>query len=117
MDFSNQRDDVNKIEAHLLANGCATEIKSPHQMRMRFNGIQVDILEADPITTESIFKRSIRRVIVTAECNVATPEDLIILKTIADRPIDRRDIAELREIFASRLDELYISDTLKKPRS
>jgi hypothetical protein len=84
---------------------------------MRFNGIQVDILEADPITTESIFKRSIRRVIVTAECNVAFPEDLIILKTIADCPIDRRDIAELREIFASSLDELYISDTLKKLRS
>ena len=30
------------------------------------------------------------------------------MKTIADRPIDRRDIEELREIFSGKLDEAYI---------
>ena len=45
---------------------------------------------------------------------VATPEDLIVLKTLPDRSIDRRDIEELRELFDKKLDEKYIKQKLKK---
>jgi len=35
------------------------------------------------------------------------------MKSIADRPIDRRDIEELREIFRGKLDTRYIRRRLK----
>ena len=89
-------------------------MKADHQLRLTFAGIQIDVLEADAVLGATIFGRSVRRKIVNAECHVATPEDIIILKTLADRPIDRRDVAELREIFAGALNETYISSTLKQ---
>jgi hypothetical protein len=42
----------------------------------------------------------------------ATAEDLIVLKTLADRSIDRRDIEELIELYGSELDFEYINKTL-----
>ncbi len=107
-------DDFKRVEKHLTDNGCNITMKADHQLRLTFAGIQIDVLEADAVLGANIFARSVRRKIVTAECNVATPEDIIILKTLADRPIDRRDVAELREIFAGALDETYISTTLNK---
>jgi hypothetical protein len=89
-------------------------LKSDHQLRFEIEGVQVDIHEADSVLAETIFSRATRQRIVNAECNVATPEDLTILKTLADRPIDRRDVAELRKIFVGQLDESYIVTTLKK---
>jgi hypothetical protein len=71
-------------------------------------------LEADQVLGEQVFARSVRKIIVDATANVATPEDLIVLKTLADRPIDRRDIAELREIFGDALDDKYIDGMLSR---
>ncbi len=106
--------EFDRLESHLLTHGAKLSLKSDHQLRFTFGDIQVDVLEADPVLETTIFKRSVRHRIVNAECNVATPEDLIILKTLADRPIDRRDVAELREIFANKLDEEYVTGTLKR---
>lgn len=39
---------------------------------------------------------------------IASPEDIIVLKSLADRSIDKRDIQELREILGKKLDETYI---------
>lgn len=107
-------DDFKRVEKHLTDNGCNITMKADHQLRLTFAGIQIDVLEADAVLGATIFGRSVRRKIVNAECNVATPEDIIILKTLAARPIDRRDVAELREIFAGALNETYISSTLKQ---
>jgi len=107
-------DDFLSLEQHFITHGAKLSLKSDHQIRFQIAGVQVDALEADAILAKTIFKRSMRRKIVTAECNIATPEDLIILKTLADRSIDRRDIEELREIFSNSLDETYITATLNK---
>lgn len=109
-------DEFAKLTQHLAARGARVLLKADHQLRIELAGIHVDILEADQILSETIFTRSERRKIVNAICNIATPEDLIILKTLSDRPIDRRDIAELREIFEGKLDENYVDSTLKKYR-
>ncbi len=106
-------DDFSLLENHLVARGAIVSMKSDHQLRFSFGGVQIDVLEADAVLAQTIFKRSSRLKIVRSECSVASPEDLIILKTLADRPIDRRDVAELREIFESELDESYIATTLK----
>lgn len=107
-------DHFSGIEKHLTANGCVVTMRGEHQLRMTFSGVAIDLLEADPILGARIFKRTVRRRIVSTECNVATPEDIIVLKTLADRPIDRRDIVELREIFADTLDESYIAKMLNQ---
>ena len=106
--------DFKALVSHLIKHGATLPLKAEHQLRFTFGGIQVDVLEADSVLAATIFTRSTRHKIVHSECNVATPEDLIILKTLADRPIDRRDVAELREIFADKLDESYVAATLKK---
>lgn len=45
---------------------------------------------------------------------IATAEDLIVLKTLADRWLDRRDNEELREIFRDKLDERYIDKKVQQ---
>jgi hypothetical protein len=63
-----------------------------------------------------VVKRAVEKKLGNYFVRVATPEDLIILKTIADRTIDRRDVEELRELFGKSLDEIYIQKKLKKLR-
>lgn len=109
--------DTGRVESHLQKHGGVVTMRGEHQLRMTLSGIQVYILESDAILGKSIFARALRRKLVNAECKLATPEDLVILKTLADRPIDRRDIAELREIFAGSLDESYITSMLDQFRS
>jgi hypothetical protein len=53
-------------------------------------------------------RRARKRKFLGRPTRIARPEDIIIMKTVADRPIDRRDVAELEEIFGSRLDRGYI---------
>ena len=113
-DFYILAGDFERLKTFLVSHGAVVDLETEHQIRFKFAGIQVDCLEADSVLSKTIFARAMRMKIVNTACNVATPEDLIILKTLADRPIDRRDVAELREIFAESLDEVYIVETLKK---
>ena len=64
------------------------------------------------ISSAHIEKKKIK--LGTKKVPVATPEDLVVMKTLSDRPIDRRDVSELREIFEGKLNEAYIKKTLKK---
>ena len=106
--------DMPRLKSTLLNIGAYCDLEAPHQLRFKLNDIFVDVLEADSVMTETIFSRSVRKKINIATANVASPEDLIILKTIADRPIDRRDVLELREIFSGELNEVYIESTMNK---
>lgn len=85
-----------------------------HQFKVNFKGTPIDILLADPILGEQVIKRSKMKKIGEQSIKVATPEDLILLKSIADRPIDRRDIEELKEIFKEKLDQRYINKELNR---
>jgi hypothetical protein len=107
-------DDMMRLKTSLLNEGATCDLDAEHQLRFKFNKVFIDVLEADKVLRECIFKRASRMKINKAIANVASPEDLIILKTMADRPIDRRDVAELREIFSDNLDETYIEQTIKK---
>jgi hypothetical protein len=84
------------------------------QCKARFGALPLDILRADPWLGEGVVRRARRRKFLGKTARIATPEDLIIMKTLADRPIDRRDIAELREIFGDRLDEKYVNAALRR---
>ncbi len=81
------------------------------QIRVQFMGLKVDILWADQFAGLPCFKRAKIKKLGKISVKVASVEDLIILKTIANRSIDVRDIQELRELF--KVDEKYIQRRLK----
>ena len=79
------------------------------QYKFKFGSIPVDVLLADPHLGEQVIKRAKKKVLSGARIRVARVEDLILLKKIADRAIDRRDIEELEELYGSALDRRYLN--------
>lgn len=82
------------------------------QIKARFKDVPIDLLIADEWVGIPALKRARRRQFGRRQVRVASPEDLIVMKSISDRPIDRRDIEELREIFSGKLDNAYIRSRL-----
>lgn len=76
--------------------------------------IPIDILFADHYVGADVVERAVEKKLGDTFVRIATPEDLIVLKSLADRAIDRRDIEELRELFKGKLDEGYIQKKLQK---
>jgi predicted nucleotidyltransferase len=56
---------------------------------------QVDLLVAKTAFENEVLRRAVRVEIGGVEAPVATPEDLIVYKLVADRPRDRDDIAAI----------------------
>jgi len=83
------------------------------QIKAKFHEIPIDILIADEWVGIPALKRAKILKLSQSRVKVASPEDLIIMKTLADRPIDRRDIEELKELFGRKLDSRYIQRRLK----
>jgi predicted nucleotidyltransferase len=79
------------------------------QYKFKFGSIPVDVLLADPHLGEQVIKRAKKKVFSGAKIRVARVEDLILLKKIADRAIDRRDIEELEELYGTALDRRYLN--------
>lgn len=84
------------------------------QLQAKAGPVPIDILRADVYAGADAVKRSVPKRLGSHTVQIATPEDLIILKTIANRSVDRRDIEELRELFGKTLDEKYIKRKLSK---
>jgi hypothetical protein len=105
--------DLANLRKTMLDHGATIELEGEHQVRFNLDDIKVDALEADEILAPDIFRRSVRKKILTSIANVASVEDLIVLKTLADRPVDRRDVEELREIFGTEIDSIYIESKLR----
>lgn len=84
------------------------------QLKARLNSVPIDLLWADHYLGVEVVYRSVEKKLGDLFVRVATPEDLILLKMIANRSIDRRDVEELRELFKGKLDEKYISRKIKK---
>lgn len=113
MDFYVMVDDLKKVKELFEENNYTVRDAGEYQLKTKIKGTPIDILFADPYMGEAVVKRAAQKPLGKHFVRVATPEDLIILKTIADRSVDRRDIEELREIFGKSLDEAYIQKKLK----
>ena len=98
----------------LSKTGASLVISGPEQIRVKFKGLSIDVMIADPLLGAGTVERAQLKALGKMRVRVASPEDLIIMKTLADRPIDRRDVEELREIFAGKLDQRFISAQLRK---
>lgn len=103
-----------KIIKNLLENEkILVEERGEFQLKARVKGVQIDILFADHYIGADVVHRAVEKKLGDHWVRIATPEDIIVLKTLADRSVDRRDIQELRELFGKKLDEKYIHSKLK----
>lgn len=109
IDFYVLVDDLKKVKKLLEKNGYDVKDAGEYQLKTKVRGTPIDILFADPYVGEDVVQRAVEKKLGENFVRVATPEDLIVLKTIADRSVDRRDIEELRELFGNLLDEDYIA--------
>lgn len=85
-----------------------------YQMRAFYGELRVDILIADPLLGATVIKRANKVILGKTKVSIATPEDLVVMKTLSDRPIDRRDIEEIKEIFGKKLNKNYIKKQLTR---
>lgn len=114
IDFYVLVDDLDQVKKILQKEKYEVRTAGEFQLKAKVNRVQIDLLYADHYMGAGVVKRAIPRQLGHDIVQVATPEDLIILKTVADRSIDRRDIAELRELFQGKLDEAYIHKNLDR---
>lgn len=87
--------------------------RSESQMKGLIRGFAIDIPIADRWIGIPAIKRFKLVPFGKSKIRVATPEDVIVMNTVADRPVDRRDVTELRELFGDKLDEKYITHRLR----
>ena len=105
-----------RLVISLEALGATLCARGEFQYQGSFRGFRFDVLVADRWIGLPALKRAKKVKFGDITLRVATPEDLIVMKTIADRPIDRRDTQELRELFRE-LDEPYINKRLTVTRT
>jgi predicted nucleotidyltransferase len=80
----------------------------------RFDEIPVNLLIADSDFLRAAVHRAVPFVVGGTECNVASCEDLIVLKLQADRLIDRADVRYLLEYNRPALDFPYLTGWIAK---
>ncbi len=81
--------------------------KIPDMFRIFWKEVPVDLLVANCDYQMELVLRASPKTVLGRAIKVATPEDIIILKLIADRPRDREDIEVLRKSYKT-LDWPYI---------
>ncbi len=114
IDFYVLVNDLKEVE-HLFKKGnIPVRHAGEYQLKAKIHEVPIDILFADHYVGMDVVERAIEKKLGDIFIRVATPEDLIVLKSLADRSIDRRDIEELRELFKGKLDETYIEKKLHK---
>lgn len=114
IDFYVLVDDLKKVEKIFQEKKYPVATAGDYQLKSKVDNVPIDLLYADHYIGTDVVKRAVEKKLGNHFVRVATPEDLIILKTLADRSIDRRDIEELRELFGKLLDEKYIQKKLKR---
>lgn len=112
IDFYVLVDDLEHVKKILKENNHEVKPAGEFQLKAKVLRVPIDLLYADHYMGAGVVKRAVPKRLGRHIVQVATPEDLIILKTVADRSIDRRDVAELRELFHGKLDERYIRKKL-----
>ena len=84
----------------------------PDLVRMNWGDYPVDLLMANTDYQQEVIRNAHKGTVEDIEVPVASPEDLIILKLIADRPQDRVDVGLLFENVPN-LDLAYIRQWCK----
>lgn len=116
IDFYVMVEDLDKVRKAFRKYRIPNKAAGEYQIKAKYKGIPIDILYADHYIGLEIIQRAKSKKLENKKVKIATPEDLIILKTLADRSIDRRDIEELKEIFSGKLNQNYLRKKLTSLR-
>jgi len=84
----------------------------PDMFRIIWEETPVDLLVANTDFQKELVRRAQSRIIEGKKIPIASPEDLVVLKLIADRPIDRADIGDILNRF-QKIDWAYIEKWCK----
>ncbi len=114
IDFYILVNDLKSIYKLFSDQGFEVRTAGEHQLKTKVQQVPIDLLLADHYVGADVVMRAVEKPLGEDFVRIATPEDIIVLKTLANRSIDRRDIEELRELFGDLLDEKYITRQLKK---
>lgn len=114
MDFYVLVTNLKKIEKIFNKKNITYRTAGEYQLKAKLNDVPIDILFADEYVGSDVVIRSIPKKLGNHIVQVATVEDIIVLKTIANRSVDKRDIEELRELYKKSIDEDYVTNKLKK---
>ncbi len=112
IDFYVLVEDLEIVAKLLKKNKYSVKSAGEYQLKAKIGKVPIDLLYADHYVGIDVVKRAIEMKLGDRFVKVATPEDLIVLKTMANRSVDLRDIEELREIYKGKLDEVYIQKKL-----
>lgn len=74
----------------------------------RREGLGLDLLLTDSAFNESVVRRATPVDVLGSKIATATPEDLLLMKLDANRPVDLDDAIAIRDAFAERLDLDYL---------
>ena len=74
----------------------------------RREGLGLDVLLTDSAFDEDAVRRASIVEVLGTKVAVATPEDLVLMKVQANRPIDLDDVLALKDAFGERLDLAYM---------
>ncbi len=113
IDFYVLVEDLEEVRKVFEEKNISVKSAGEYQLKIKIGSTQIDILYADHYLGDQVVKRAKRKKLGSQYLKIARPEDLIVLKILADRSVDRRDIEELRELFGKKLDEKYISQKIK----
>ena len=92
-------------KVHLIS--FVSSSKIPDMFRIFWKDVPVDLLVANCDFQVELVERAFSETVSGRTIKIATPEDMIVLKLIADRPRDREDIEVLRKRY-DQLDWNYI---------
>lgn len=74
----------------------------------RREGLGLDILLTNSVFDEDAVRRASVLEVLGTKVAVATPEDLLLMKIEANRPIDLDDVIAIKDAFVNRLDLAYV---------
>ncbi len=74
----------------------------------RREGIGLDVLLTDSAFDEEAVRRATLVEVLGTKIAVATPEDLLLMKLEANRPIDLDDVIAIKDALGDRLDWAYV---------
>ena len=99
--------DYDPVETRMFLEAGLARLWAPPD---RARGFGLDLLFADSAFTESVVARARPMDLGGVTLPVATPEDLILLKLEANRPIDIDDVLALKDACRATLDLPYLRD-------
>jgi len=122
-----KRDEIDKISSELNEKGFQVEIRFGNledalagviklNFKSREGDETIDLILGVKRLPKNVFQRAIDLTIFEQIIPVVSPEDLIVMKLLADSPLDIQDAQGIIDVLEEKIDMEYLSKTCRKLR-